>query len=262
MTIWLDGQFTDDARISVLDRGFTLGDGVFDTILAVDGVLDMPAAHFERLARHAKIMDIPVPASAVRLDEIAVELLARTQLDKGRAAIRTTLTRGTGARGLIPPEKPLPSLVMTAAPAPDPVSLPPLSVIVSRAIRRNEGSVMSYIKSLNYGDHILALQEARAAGAGDAILLNNKGMACCTSAGNIFVRIGGAMYTPPIRDGVMDGVTRARLLAQGIAEERSIDQAMLERCEALFITNSLLGVRSVAMLDQRPLDTAFTLRDS
>ncbi|MGH6741889.1 MAG: aminotransferase class IV, partial [Bradyrhizobium sp.] len=189
----INGAFLEAEAICIdpSDRGFTVGDGVFDTMLAIDGQPVDADAHFERLARHAKILHIPVDTTP--LPDIAAALLQKNNVLQGRIAIRTTLTRGPGPRGLKPPQEPQPTLLMRTSPAPAPPG--PATVIVAQTVRRNEGSPLSRIKSLNAGDQILALREALDRGADDALLLNNQRKLCCATAGNVFVRIGGAWLT-------------------------------------------------------------------
>lgn len=256
---WMNGQLVESPAISPLDRGWTLGDGVFDTMLALDGVVQHAGLHAARLARHARTFDIKIPDPA-QLPGAIDAVLAANNLTKGRACVRVTLSRGIGHRGLTPPANPEPTIIIQAFPAPDPASLPPIKAITSKIVRRNEGSPLSYIKSLNYGDHIIAIQEAAAHEANEAILLNNKGHACCATIGNIFVRTGKTILTPPLKDGVLDGITRAQLLADGFAREEHITASALAKCDALFITNSLNHIRAVTELDGRTLDSAFIRR--
>ena len=241
MIAWVNGVFLDDAAASVpvTDRGLTLGDGVFDTLLAVDGaVIDAPA-HFSRLQRHAAVMGIAVDSAA--WEKTAASLLTRNGFIAGRHAVRTTVTRGPGARGIAVPENAAPAVIMRAAPAPAPSG--PARVIVARHVRRNEGSPLSRIKSLNYGDNVMAWREAAAAGADDALMLNNAGHVACATASNVFAHIDGAWVTPPLADGAMDGIVRASLLADGFAREETITAAMLARAGDILLTNSIAGKR-------------------
>ena len=254
MIVYFNGTFMveGETHITLNDRGLTLGDGVFDTMLAVDGQLVDGPAHYERLARHAAVMGIPCAHKV--MPENAVELLRRNHFTGGRHAIRTTLTRGPGARGLRPPEDPSVTIIMRAAPVPAP-SHPPV-MITAQGVRRNEGSPLSRIKSLNYGDNIIALMEAQKVGADDAVILNNAGHVACASASNIYVLCDGVWLTPRLEDGAMDGIGRAQLLAQQRVHEGTIDMAMLSQCAGFMIGNSLMGLRTVAMLDGRTLPAA------
>jgi branched-chain amino acid aminotransferase len=247
MIAFMNGAFCDDAAASVhaADRGLTLGDGVFDTLLAVDGTPQDGRAHFERLRRHAAVMGIAIDTAG--WEETAAALLARNGFTAGRHAVRTTVTRGPGTRGLAVPAAPLPAVIMRAAPAPAPALS--CRVIIARHMRRNEGSPLSRIKSLNYGDNIMAWREAAATGADDAIMLNNAGNVACATAANVFICVDGAWLTPPLADGAMDGVVRARLLDDGFAHEGTITGAMLARCDDILLTSSVAGKRPATLME-------------
>lgn len=258
MILFLNGRFMDEseAAISTLDRGFTLGDGAFDTLLAADGRPLFAAHHQRRLLEHARILGIAAGALAEDgfLGETARALLTENGCGAGRFAVRTTLTRGPGPRGLAPPANPadsFPTLCLRVFPAADPAGLPPVHAAVARTVRRNEGSPLSRIKSLNCGDSLLALLEAREAGANEAILLNNAGYAACAAAANIFIGEGRKLITPPCADGAMNGIVRALILERGGAAEDSISESRLMQADALFTTNSLAGIRPVRRLGER-----------
>lgn len=244
MIVWHNGRFLDRSACAIPpdDRGLTLGDGVFDTLLAEDGAPQDAQAHAARLARHAATVKIPLPPD-FNLDETARRLLRENALAQGRAAIRTTLTRGPAARGLAPPDNPHPTILMTASPAPPPPG--PATVIIASSVRRNDRSPLSRIKSLNYGDNMLAMMEAKQAGADEAIMLNTAGNACCAAAANIAIREGGSWITPPQAEGAMDGITRAALIAARAAREEPLPPARLMNADDIVLTSSLGGIRPV-----------------
>ena len=239
MKVFLNGVFIeeDKAGLPVTDRGFTLGDGVFDTMRAINGSLADADLHFERLLDHAAVLKIPVGMSVEDFKDAAHHLI--TPSSRHPLAIRTAISRGPGERGLAPPEAPQPTILMRASPAPAPVKPPRL--IIAQNVRRNEHSPLCRIKSSNYGDNILALMEAKERGADDALMLNNAGHVACSTASNIFVQIGGVLYTPPLSDGVMNGITRQKLLPR--AREKSLSTDDLMRAEAIYLTSSIMGIR-------------------
>lgn len=245
MIIWHNGAFHPEtaSAVGVTDRGLTLGDGVFDTMLAVDGALQAAEAHGQRLKRHAAVIklffDLDFTATALAL-------LERNGFTQGRFAIRTTVTRGPGERGLAPPVHPQPTIIMRASHAPEPAKT--VRAIISKTVRRNEHSPLSQIKSLNYGDNLLALMEAKDKGADDAILLNGAGHACCASAANIFILEGCRYMTPPLSDGVLDGITRAQFMAEYAAVEQSIDETRLRGADKIIFTSAIAGVREVSLV--------------
>ncbi|MEO8114387.1 MAG: aminotransferase class IV, partial [Phenylobacterium sp.] len=235
------------------DRGLTLGDGLFETLLAEAGSLRHAEAHLDRMAAGCAVLGLPAPdrAPARRLMAAA---LAEAGLGSARAAVRLTLTAGSGGRGLDRPEPLAPMLMATAAPAPAPQG--PARLITSQ-VRRNDRSPASRLKSLSYLDNVLARAEARAAGADEALMLNTRGEVACAAAANLFWVKGGRLCTPDLACGVLGGLVRARLIAAApglgleVVEVRA-GPAELAEAQALLLTNSLAGVRPVASLDGRP----------
>lgn len=245
--VFYNGAFVaaDEVSIDPADRGFTLGDGVFDTMLAVDGNPVDADAHFARLVEHASVLKIPVGVDIAALKQAASQLIS--QSENQPIAIRTAISRGPGARGLAPPHNSQPTILMRASPAPDPDKMPPPRLVIAETVRRNEHSPLSRIKSSNYGDNILALMEARDKDADDAIMLNTAGHAACATAANIFALIDGELYTPPVADGAMPGITRAKLLPR--AREKSLTAEDLLRADAVYLTSSILGIRAAQSIN-------------
>jgi branched-chain amino acid aminotransferase len=251
--IWLNGNMLrpEDARIDPRDRGFTLGDGLFETLAAMDGRPLALGDHLERLARGSAVLGLPLPVEASEVAMAINALLAANDLAHGPAALRLTLSRGVGSRGLLVPLDPKPVLVITAgAHPPVPHSLDAAVV----PIRRNEGSPLSRIKSLNYLDNVLAQQQASAQGAEEGLMLNNRGDVAGFARGNVFTLSGKTLLTPLLADGALDGLTRARLLRRAAeaglnAAETTIGIESLAAPEGIFITNSLLGCVPIGRLD-------------
>ena len=246
MTVWLDGTLHADGFgcVDPADRGLLLGDGVFETIRAEAGGAVWLTRHLARLRDGAGVLGIPVDwDDATITDAIASVMRAQGLLE---AAMRVTVTRGAGPRGLLPPAEPRPSLLIGAAPLP-PVQAP-ARLVIARATRRNEFSPLSRIKSLNYADAIIARREAAARGADDALLLNTRGAVAGGTAANVFALIDGSLVTPPIEDGALPGLVRRRWLDAGRAVTRRIWPADLMAAEAMVLTNSL-AIRAAASLD-------------
>lgn len=257
MKLWLGTGIVaqEAAAISPLDRGFTLGDGLFETVRVASGTVLRVEAHLARLAAGARVLGLPLPALDLA-DALAATAVANALTD---GALRLTLTRGVGPRGVLPPAAPVPTLVITAAPLPPPAA--PARLVIVERTRRNEFSPLAQVKSLNYLDNILARQEAAARGADDGVLLNTRGEVAETSIANLFAVLDGALVTPPLAAGVLPGIMRAAVLAQGAAE-RPLTVADLARAEEIVLT-SALGIRSVAALEGRDLparDAATRLR--
>jgi branched-chain amino acid aminotransferase len=249
--VWLNGDFVDqsEARVLVADRGFTLADGIFETIKAVGSTPFWLPQHFERLKAGAVEIGLAIPFSETRISDAIDRLLAGATVDTP-SAIRLTLTRGSAARGLWPKDAASqPTCVLTIAPSPATI---PQDFVVCQSTRRNEHSPLSRIKSLGYGDNILARREAIDRGVDDAIMLNTEGHVACATVGNVFFRIEGAWVTPPKADGILPGLARRRFIAEIGAAEASISSDMLRKSDAGFVCNSL-GFSRIKSIDGRDL---------
>ena len=262
--LWRDGAIVPgiQAPLDHTDRGLTLGDGLFDTALALGGRVAFEDAHIARLVAGAETLGIPAEADRIRA---AMRALAGQGNDKGRGdadrlAIRTTLTRGSGPRGLKPPPDPHPTLFATAAPSAKGAAFAPLRLWPT-PIARNDTSPAARLKTLGYLDAVLAARDAAAAGFDEALFRNTRGFVACAGTGNLFALIGGTLVTPPPADGVLAGITRAEVLGvaaeSGLrAEERSLGLSELRGAEAVFLTNSLRLLAPVTAIGDTALDSA------
>ncbi len=241
--LWLNGHLlpNQEARIDPADRGFLLGDGVFETLRGTTHL----GRHLARLRAGATVLGIPQPWSDADILQAATAVLAGQD-----AALRITLTRGPAPRGLLPSAGTQPTLLITASPLPPAPA--PAHAIIARTTRRNEHSPLATIKSLNYLDSIVARREAATAGADEAILLNTAGVVAEATAANLFVLHNTAWTTPPVSDGALPGITRALLLEAGFATEASLTPERLATAGAAFLSSSL-GLRSVYSVNGRAL---------
>jgi branched-chain amino acid aminotransferase len=225
-----------EARIDPADRGFTLGEGLFETIAVHGGVPLRLEAHLARLADGAEQLGLPLPGGRDGVAQAIHDLLAATPL-LPEAVLRLTLTGGPAPRGLLPPSTPSPTLLITTAPLPPPPS--PARALIARSTCRNEYSPLSRLKTTNYLDSILARREAAAAGFDEALLLNTQGRLAEASMANLFVVIGGVAITPPISEGALPGIRRAAVIAALGAMERPLTIDDLAKAEEVFLTSSL-----------------------
>ncbi|WP_206454570.1 aminotransferase class IV [Aurantimonas marina] len=244
--IWLNGAFAPcDGAIAANDRGLLLADGVFDTALVLGGRVFRMEEHLDRLAAAAGRLEIP----AARNDlHAAMSALAERQVN---GSIRLTVTRGPGPRGIALPPDPRPTIFGASAPLTPSAMFSAIRLDVS-AIRRNETSPTTRVKSLAYLDAVLANHAARQAGADEALFLNTKDRVACSTLANVFVLKDGELSTPPLADGVLDGITRRWVLAHAgefgfTVRERSLALADLAGA-TVFLTNSLRLI-SPATLD-------------
>ena len=215
---------------------------------AVGGRLVGLSAHLDRMAAGCAARGLPP------LDRTLAERLTGDALPgvaAPRAAVRLTLTAGSGGRGLDRPDAPEPRLFATAAASQLPSG--PARLITS-SVRRNEGSPAARLKTLSYLDSVLARRQAREQGGDEALMLNSREEAACAAAANVFWVSDGRLFTPALECGVLAGTMRARVLAAAgrlgvaVAEVQAPGQT-LRGADAIFLTNSLIGVRAVSSLD-------------
>jgi branched-chain amino acid aminotransferase len=252
--LWFEGTIRHETRanLDLADRGLLLGDGVFDTLLAIDGCPVQLDRHVDRLMRACDAIGLGHPAMPVNT---AIADLASAH--GGHCVIRTTVTRGPGQRGLLPPELPRPTLLLISADWQQAGSFVARNAIIS-TVRRNAGSPTSRIKSLCCLDNVLALLEASARGADDAIMLSTTGEVACGTTGNLFLHRQGRLITPPLSCGVLEGTVRSWILeaAHQFGFE-TVEEAILPddlfKADDLFMTNSVRLISPVKTLDWRPL---------
>ena len=240
--VYLNGALVreSEAKIPATDRGLLFGRGLFETFRAIAGrPIYRLAEHMARLEAGAAFLGIPMAVTRHGVEDAAGALMDRCGLDDAR--VRLTLTAG--------PEGGSPSVLIQARAATD---YPPemyrtgVAAVIAR-VRRNETSPLSRFKSLSCLDNILAREEARAAGAVEAILLNTRGTVAEGSVSNVFIVRGGGLVTPPVEDGALPGVTRGAVLemaqeADIPARERSVTREELLRADEAFVTNSVACV--------------------
>jgi len=254
MAFWLNGEYRNDrGAINIADRGFLLGDGVFETLLVRNGVGAFLDAHLARLTKGLQALQIDalLPTDA---GDILPTLIAKNNI-QGDASARITISRGPAGRGLVFPDasEARATVLITVQAAPDskPEKQSSLRLKVS-SLTRAENSVSARLKTLNYLDNILARNEALAAGADDAVMLNNHGRVACASSANVFIiDQSGAVVTPPVNEGALPGIVRSLLLTASAEtgidiREGSIRGTALQEGQ-VFLTNSLIGLRGCIM---------------
>lgn len=236
--IWLDGALRE-AETPVLradDRGFTLADSLFETLRVRDGVPGLWKLHTARLRRGLETLALKLPQTTKALQEaIQVTLEANGLSD---AAVRIAVSAGPAPRGLKRPTKPVPTLLITAAPLPP--SLKPGRAIVARSTRRNELSPLARVKTAAaYPDQFLALNEALAAKADDALVLNSRGRLTGATTSTLILCRGNRALTPSVAEGALPGTVREFLLQAGAIEEAAIQAETLRPDDTLLLVNAL-----------------------
>lgn len=263
---WVDGELlaADARHLSAFDRGFQLGDGVFETLRARGGHPTELAEHLSRLRSSADGLDIALePDLEERLTAGIAALLAAEDLSgpEGDASIRITVSRGvTAARGLLPLERLRPTVVIQAWPVPPPPAEHlerGLHLIVS-AVRRDPASPLSALKTTSRADYVYARFEARRAGADDALFLTVDGHLSEATSANLFLVRGSTLLTPALACAILPGTTRTWLLRWGADAGLTPSEAWLTRehlaeADEAFLCSSVAGVLPVTRFEGRAI---------
>lgn len=263
MIVFLNGQFVPEekATVSVFDRGFLYGDGLFETLRVSNGKPFRWWQHMERLRQGGDFLGIKIPCSCKLLERHAAELIAQNQLPE--ALLRISVSRGVGRRGYSPAGAKEPTLVMTLHSAPGAATQP--WRLKTASFRLPAGERLAQFKTANKLAQVLARAEADAAGADEAVLCNTAGFVVEGASSNLFWFEDGRVCTPPLASGILAGVTRSVVLElcrdlRIECVEREILPAQLGHSEGVFLTLSSLGVVAAGMLDDCVLPDAGLVR--
>ncbi len=251
---------TREVGIDPRDRGFTLGDGVFETIKVVSGVPLRWRLHADRLRDGLRALQIGVDASDDDLRAAVGNCIASS--GTGDGVVRLSVSRGAAAsRGLLPGVGSDPAIIVEVRPPagyPETLAVTGMSAVFG-SVPRNERSPLSRIKSLSYLENVLARMEAHAAGADEAIVLNTAGIVAGASAANVFAVLNGEIATPPDSDGALPGTMRRWVIEKlapvcGLSvREQSLTPVLLAGAEEILLTNALMGVVPVTVLQGDPV---------
>jgi branched-chain amino acid aminotransferase len=259
---YVDGAWTDasTAAIPIHDRGFLLGDGVYDTCRVLHGHYFRFTEHAERLLASAAVLRIAVP-DAGALHAIALELLRRNaDSPLEHAVLRITATRGSGGRGVGTAGAGPTRVVMTLQPLPADWRDRARRgwTCVTAAIRHPPASVMPpALKGQGRIFSLLATLNAEDAGCDEALLLSTEGRITEGATWNVFWRKGETLRTPAVETGILAGVTRGLVieLARSLGytvEEGAWDREELDDAAEGFATMTSRGIVSLRSLDGRP----------
>ena len=265
--VWVGGRVVvaGGPHLSAFDRGFQLGDGIFETLRARGGHPTELAEHVARLHRSAAGLAIPLPADveAILATGIA-DLLRAEDLDgpTGDASIRITVSRGTFfGRGLLPPaEHPPATIVIQAWPVP-PVPAGHLENglhLVPSSVRRDPENPLSALKTTSRADYVYARIEAREAGADDALFLTTDGYLSEATSANLFVVRGDALVTPSLSCAILPGTTRSWILRWAAdaglrPDEGWLTTRDLHEADEAFISSSVAGILPVTRFAGEPI---------
>ncbi len=253
--VWMNGKSVDigNAKISVFDRGFLYGDGIFETMRCYGGKVFGLDEHMNRLFRSLDIMRINLPYNKKDLEKAIYKTLRTNKLKD--AYIRLTITRGEGIFSLSHDGRFKPNvfiLVKDFKGYPNRIYERGISVVIAKT-RQNEYSPVSKIKSLNFLNYIIARLEAEESGAREAILMNTRGYIAEASSSNIFLVKRSRIITPSLDSGILSGITRAFIIKIAmqqkiIVKEKLVKYRELLDTDEIFLTNSIAEVLPVTRI--------------
>jgi branched-chain amino acid aminotransferase len=261
--IYVDGTITppDRAFISVLDHGFLLGDSVYEVLRWHRGALIQETEHMDRLEASARRTYMDLQRSREELVAAVHETCRAAGVGPDEDAyVRLVVTRGAGPLGLDVTGTRR-SVVVIVAPASRPSAAAwerGLSVALVARRRVPTEALDPRAKTGNYLNNVLALHEAKLAGADDAVMLNEKGDVTEATTANAWLVRGGRVLTPTLEAGILEGTSRMRILAlcrgNGIpAREGRVKPRDLKGAQEAFLSSSVRGVVPVVRVDGEPV---------
>lgn len=262
MIVSVNGVLTDgSAALSAADRGFLLGDGVFETILVRSGAPIFLAAHLQRLQLGLRALGIAEPTTLVDVQAHIRDVAACNGCGQGDAAARITISRGSGPRGLLPSSSSRPTLVVSVEKLAS-RSDAALRLVVTHRRRLASSSFAGFKAIGGYVENMLARADSAAAGADDGLVRNEFGRVVSASAANLFlIGADGVLRTPACAEGALPGIVRGVVLSAAATLGRRVQEGKVEEADLdgaeLFLTNSLVGIRRALLLgapDHPPSD--------
>jgi branched-chain amino acid aminotransferase len=255
MEVFLNGTFVpeDQAVVSVFDRSFLYGDGLFETVRVANGKPFRWNQHVERLREGAKFLNIQIREDDEALNGFVRELIARNRLQE--ALVRVTLSRGVGVRGYSPRGAKNPFLVISSHPAPEiDIKQPPRWKLSTASIRLPLDQPLAHFKTCNKLAQILARAEADHATADEALLLNSSGSVVEGASSNLFWIMDDVICTAPMLAGILPGISRAVVfeICKTLGyptRETNTTPAGLRQSQGVFVSLSTVGLAEGISLD-------------
>jgi branched-chain amino acid aminotransferase len=249
MRAWVNGEVLADpeaAVLTVFDHGFTVGDGVFETIKVVDGRPFALTRHLRRLRRSADGIGLEVP-SAQTLAEAVDAVLRGQDLPLGR--VRITVTGGVAPLGSDRGDAP-PTVAVVGGPM---GPRPDTTAIATVPWARNDRGALTGLKTTSYAENVVALARAAEQGASEAIFANTAGMLCEGTGSNIFYVVDGELRTPELATGCLAGISRELVLEWYGGVECAEPVEVLRRAEEVFLVSTTRDVQPVHRCDDADL---------
>jgi len=268
--VFVNGKITTeaDATVPVFDHGFLYGEGVYEVCRTYHGQPFLLDRHLTRLRASAGLIALPVPYDdTIFLDRIAETMEAAGLLPWKPGAqdayVRLLLTRGVGELTYDPAACKTPTLVIIARPHVAPAAAvyeEGVNVAIVPIQRNAPEALNPLIKSNNLLNNALAMQRALSQGGFEAVMRNHLGELAECSQSNLFVVRDGQVLTPPLRAGLLAGITRQLVLeicrTERIPfEERSLHDEELFGADEAFLTSSTREIVPIVRVDGKPIGT-------
>ena len=258
---WINGDLMPivDAKVSVLDHGFTVADGVFETLLITDGQAFAIGRHLARLKKSAAGLGISFPETSMIETGISQILDKNPKIDFGR--LRITLTSGSGPLGSDRTHAD-PTVVISLA---EQAAWPESTTTLLVPWTRNENSPLAGLKTTSYAENVYALAAAKQHGFSEAIFGDTSGRLCEGTGSNIFLVKSDEIFTPSEQSGLLRGITRDLVIESAQAAgfsviERDVDPRELWDADEVFITSSTRDIHPVTELAKLDLSGNVTDR--
>lgn len=259
-SVYINGKFVprSEAKVSVVDRGYLYGDGVFEGIRSYNGRIFRLDQHLERLYRGAKAIALDIPLTPEELKDVIIETVRRNGLRD--CYVRVVVSRGEGDLGLNPMNCHTPPTIVVIASSialyPEEVYQRGLDLIVCTTRRNLPAALNPEIKSLNYLNNILARIEVVRAGAHEGLMLNHLGYVAEATGDNLFIVRDGLLKTPPPYAAILEGVTRQVVLELAEAmelptREEQVTVYEVYTADECFLTGTAAEIVPVARCDGR-----------
>lgn len=253
MIVYLDGKFLpeEQARVSIHDRGFLYGDGLFEAVRVYHGQPFLWEEHMERFQAGCNFLKIAPPLTSMEMRRVLVEVVRRNHMPE--ALVRVTLSRGTGPRGYSPRGAEHPTLCIAAYPVPG--ELPSFYRVMTSTLRLPDRDPLAAFKHANKLRQVVARAEADDAGVNEALLLNESGQVSEGTSTNLFWVEKETVCTPPLET-ILSGTTRNYLLKLCSALnlptcQKNTSLHHLFKADGVFVTSCAIEVMEVAEIDGR-----------
>lgn len=248
-----------EARVAAMDHGFLFGDSVYEVVRTLGRRPVTLAQHLERLRASANAVYLTLPWTDAEIGARMRDAVAAT--DFPECYVRLVVTRGAGPMSLLPDGCGRPSMLVYAMPLRTPTREEierGISVAVPARLRNDTRALAPASKTGNYLNNVLALVEARRAGADDAVLLNAAGHVTEATTSNVFWVRGGEVHTPSHACGILAGITRTLLIwslrSEGVpVHEGEFSPGSLRAADEVFLTGTIRGVSPVVRIDGAPV---------